>query len=541
MKTLDLQAKAVALQLSQRPLVHPQKPCTAERFYILSFAEAEVMVPSLGECQIFSYAWRMHEAFLSIREQSMICMARSLQEADVVLLPSHATRRPNEWDRRKVAAVACTKSAYLTGLKSLKKHPNLHDKFLLHLKAGSDVWSPEKSPGPGFPFLEFGATWSSTKLAEDVVLPGEPSALASDPKSREAFLEPAASKRYLLSFKGPLRHLPFSLHDDERSVFVNEEDDRNFADPELLWNSAFSLIFESNAAAFSDIVCSGSIPVSITDWSPPFKNMVKFKTYGLRLRRVRNLEELLLYLQDAREDMALVMILRQNAQAFCNRALQSYEVQAAAALRAVMKGDAHRQKMSFRETNLTLLFKFRQTFYHTGELWALSWNGRVSLSKLILESHGTTRAWSVMNLGPFISAFPDTEGVYTVTDTFKILWHDFKPHGGLRSLFRATGQGKLVSSNVTSIALCRGFIFGLGHKGQVLRQKVSEMTTRSRWKMLLSQSPPGLNRLGASEKDVFGASKLRVYRLEWNDKTMVAQWRNSTRSHLPGDVRHILE
>lgn len=102
-----------------------------------------------------------------------------------------------------------------------------------------------------------------------------------------------ANRSILIGFKGDMgthdlrSKIRDKLHDPSRQIFVLSKDDDTFEYWELLSRSIFALVMRGHVAfsyRFSEVVCSGAIPILISDeWVPPFEDLVSFDQYGVRV------------------------------------------------------------------------------------------------------------------------------------------------------------------------------------------------------------------------------------------------------------------
>jgi len=101
------------------------------------------------------------------------------------------------------------------------------------------------------------------------------------------------NRSILIGFKGDMgthklrRKNRDELHNPSRLVFVLSKDDDTFEYWELLSRSVFALVIRGHVAfsyRFSEVVCSGAIPILISDeWVPPFEDLLSFERYGVRV------------------------------------------------------------------------------------------------------------------------------------------------------------------------------------------------------------------------------------------------------------------
>merc|ERR1719389_1347958 len=87
-------------------------------------------------------------------------------------------------------------------------------------------------------------------------------------------------------FRASLRQL---LHNGHDCVLAKTSESWDYDD--LLHSSKFLLILRGDVEfsyRFNEVVCSGGIPVLVTDsWVPPFNELVPFESYGVLCKEDR--------------------------------------------------------------------------------------------------------------------------------------------------------------------------------------------------------------------------------------------------------------
>ncbi|CAE7257846.1 rib-1 [Symbiodinium necroappetens] len=529
LKTFELQAAAVAKQLSRRPSKAPSSPsCASGRqalaFYVLSFAETERLAPELEFCQVYGYAARLHRAFGAIRGISRTCMVRQLDEAAVVLVPGFSTRRQHEWLETRFQE-DCSEAVVLHAYRKLRSQEDLRGKLLVLLDAG-DFSIPEDQD---MAWLRIGPSRSSFRLQRDLAIPSEPTLLASRPESLRSFLEPVDMKRYFLSFKGRLREvgLPETVGYRGKHVVVVDEADARYDLQYLLLHSAFSLL--ADVSAFNDVVCSGSIPVMMVhDWVTPFEGFTNFETYGLRLRSGLALPDLIDKLEAEVADHAKMYVLRENARTLCNRALQSYEVQASAILEAFANPT---RAIEPRQDAI------QQTLHCKDRIMLLSNNMLYRASET--RSHSLTRNWYMVSPGPYIWLTAYRDVVFAVYSDYMV----YRFPTALRKVWRhskwknpAWKWELAADGSVTAIAISDGIMYGVGLDDNMYYQALDSMTPQSHWALVGLSKPMPFQGLASLQGTIYGAHGNQIYALNLTGR----HWDLSARQYLPGDFRHLL-
>jgi len=144
---------------------------------------------------------------------------------------------------------------------------------------------------------------------------------------------PSSSKTersVLLAFKGDLgthslrREAQRALHNPDQVILILDKHDTTFEYWELLSKTVFAPVIRGHVSfsyRFSEVVCSGAIPVLLADdWVPPFEDILPFKEYGVRVReaQVNELVEIL-----SQFDAASRIKLSRRAVSFCQEYLIS--------------------------------------------------------------------------------------------------------------------------------------------------------------------------------------------------------------------------
>jgi hypothetical protein len=144
---------------------------------------------------------------------------------------------------------------------------------------------------------------------------------------------PSSSKTersVLLAFKGDLgthslrREAQRALHNPDQGILILDKHDTTFEYWELLSKTVFAPVIRGHVSfsyRFSEVVCSGAIPVLLADdWVPPFEDILPFKEYGVRVReaQVNELVEIL-----SQFDAASRIKLSRRAVSFCQEYLIS--------------------------------------------------------------------------------------------------------------------------------------------------------------------------------------------------------------------------
>ena len=295
----------------------------------------------------------------------------------------------------------------------------------------------------------------------------------------------------------------------------------------LLLHSAFSLL--ADVSAFNDVVCSGSIPVMMVhDWVSPFEGFTNFETYGLRLRSGLALPDLIDKLEAEVADHAKMYVLRENARALCNRALQSYEVQASAILEAFANPT---RAIEPRQDAI------QQTLHCKDRIMLLSNNMLYRASET--RSHSLTRNWYMVSPGPYIWLTAYRDVVFAVYSDYMV----YRFPTALRKVWRhskwknpAWKWELAADGSVTAIAISDGIMYGVGLDDNMYYQALDSMTPQSHWALVGLRKPMPLQGLASLQGTIYGAHGNRIYALNLTGR----HWDLSARQYLPGDFRHLL-
>eukprot|EP00747_Dinoflagellata_sp_TGD_P222364 gnl/TRDRNA2_/TRDRNA2_94068_c0_seq1.p1 gnl/TRDRNA2_/TRDRNA2_94068_c0~~gnl/TRDRNA2_/TRDRNA2_94068_c0_seq1.p1 ORF type:complete len:397 (+),score=4.72 gnl/TRDRNA2_/TRDRNA2_94068_c0_seq1:95-1285(+) len=281
-----------------------------KNFYPLSFKEVEDLVPRYKRCMITTHATIMQEAFENTK-----CKVTNLTDADVVSLPPYMM---NECNFPEYGAGLCMGG-------NIKRAGDRCRNILQELTAlfekGRSLWNKRvvvvDDTGPGifgipcvvaglnvsnscfetydlhestyrskrFIFAKMASDYRYYKPGIDIALP--PPALP--PAQWEPSTIPLESRPYLATFMGrfsrhPIRKHVADLFHNGKDVLI-EDTINNALYKERIHGSVFGLILRGDTRwthRFNDVVCSGAIPVLVTDiMVPPFNEIMPFQDYGV--------------------------------------------------------------------------------------------------------------------------------------------------------------------------------------------------------------------------------------------------------------------
>jgi len=152
----------------------------------------------------------------------------------------------------------------------------------------------------------------------------------------KAYDEPVAHKMFFLSFKGnlenaPVRQVVTKLYNNDRDQVIHPSWDPSYDFDYLLQHSRFNLILRGDVEfsyRFNEAVCSGGVPVLVTDhWIPPFNELFPFESYGVFVHEkdVGSLLSILKALPDQEVENR-----RSKARIYCQNTFQTTEASVAA-------------------------------------------------------------------------------------------------------------------------------------------------------------------------------------------------------------------
>ena len=134
------------------------------------------------------------------------------------------------------------------------------------------------------------------------------------------------NRSIFIGFKGSLdthrlrKKLREALHDVAVGVYILGSNDDSLEYWQLLSTSKFALVLRGHVSfsyRFSAVVCSGAVPVLISDdWVVPFSEVFPFEHYGIRTLEVNALQMVSVLKAISEEKIAQ---LSHNAQRFCHQ------------------------------------------------------------------------------------------------------------------------------------------------------------------------------------------------------------------------------
>eukprot|EP00929_Paragymnodinium_shiwhaense_P032827 TRINITY_DN18141_c0_g1_i3.p1 TRINITY_DN18141_c0_g1~~TRINITY_DN18141_c0_g1_i3.p1 ORF type:complete len:472 (-),score=57.40 TRINITY_DN18141_c0_g1_i3:485-1900(-) len=293
-------------------------------FYMLSHDEAEDLAPSLQKCIVTTESAAWYKGLVASP-----CSTSDLSAADLVVLPSYLAANCN-WphyrdgqcmlERNHVTRSgkgSDARACYAKSFSTYEKHliPVFPQKRIVIMSHTFDYVLYDASPSnasvyadPSYVWVIVGTDTLHYRKGIDVSMPPLAPITCCDPVAvRRSFEQKLEDKSFFATFLGnfgrsPVRSKLYSLINDNKTIIVGDgrlaigekKANRNFYS--MMYETIFSLVVRGDTIKtfrFSEAVCSGGIPVLITDvWVPPFEQLIPFEEYGI-LHDENDLEGLL--------------------------------------------------------------------------------------------------------------------------------------------------------------------------------------------------------------------------------------------------------
>ncbi|CAE6967878.1 MNN2 [Symbiodinium sp. CCMP2592] len=296
--------------------------------YPMSHSELEDAVPQLKSCVVTTYA----KHFQRVMEQTT-CRAKTLEDADIIWMPAYFGCNCN-WPTYDGGRCESTGNAVRLGKKCVEEvllgvdyilaevwktrsqkqprvvilddngheAPDCCNYFTIPpgLWQGQPCFNTHFLPAEHYARPELlwafrGATWPLYRKGIDIALPSPPHDTASWPPASS----PLKSRKYFATFKGKLlmhpirvythRHFHNKTYEGKKVVIAERMTDEFVKGyGEVLHETVFSLLLRGDTHSthrWNDVVCSGSVPVLVTDYMiPPYNELVPFESYGVFVR-----------------------------------------------------------------------------------------------------------------------------------------------------------------------------------------------------------------------------------------------------------------
>jgi len=162
-----------------------------------------------------------------------------------------------------------------------------------------------------------------------------------------AYDEPLLQKKFFLSFKGnlensPVRQAVLRNFNNNKDQVIHHSWDPSYDFDYLLHTSRFNLILRGDVEfsyRFNEAVCSGGVPVLVTDhWIPPFNELFPFESYGVFVHEkdVGSLLSILKALPDQEVEKR-----RSKARIYCQSSFQTTEASVAALMNHITQSSRY--------------------------------------------------------------------------------------------------------------------------------------------------------------------------------------------------------
>lgn len=325
--------------------VQTQSRCT--RIYPLGFDELEEAFPQLRECIVTTHAMIVQNEL-----EKSTCLARTASEADVISMPPYLLTNCNwpnysggncEADGNSVRLGEfrrkfCTHEVLAVAKQVLLEEGRGKQMLLVDDAGGApDIRTPTGKfacckyfntsqrewkgqpclhtyhfPGheyvrPEFIWAKRASQWTYYRRGIDIALPPPSYESAQWPPAKG----PLKHRQLFAMFKGTfgMHNIRFYAHElfhgktyEGKKVVIAERNSDFFQNDykEMLHNTIFALLLRGDTRdthRFNDVVCSGAVPVLVTDTMvPPFDEITQFESYGVVVWE-RQLEEMMDILQ----------------------------------------------------------------------------------------------------------------------------------------------------------------------------------------------------------------------------------------------------
>jgi len=319
------------------------------RFYLPAFGQFEQHFPGLALCHITTYA-----AIVQAAAMKSPCRAATPAEADIYMLPPYsalecnwpgygAGRCDSQANTYRAGDLRCEAEIVNVAIRLQKQYVG---KRMLIISQNPE-WVPYNLDKASYSIE--GHIWAKVNSLSGIYRPHVDFSMAPAAVDRcsktpaKAYDEPVTHKKYFMSFLGAMQNsyevppnqhfirqvLARQFNNGKDQVIVSSGQGYDF--DELLQTSRFNLILRGDVEfsyRFNEAVCSGGVPVLVTDkWIPPFNEFLPFESYGVLVNE-NDLDGLVIILKALSD--AEVEMRRKNARIFCQRAFQTTEASVSA-------------------------------------------------------------------------------------------------------------------------------------------------------------------------------------------------------------------
>lgn len=304
--------------------------------YTWSFEEFEKLYPELRHCYIGTYAMLVEAEALRFP-----CRSPYPGSADILMVPPYLGLDCN-WPAYGGGNCFQPANQYRHGTKCTtevisvvaKLQASIPGKPVLLVEV-SPYWEPYFLPAhdyavPGRIFAKSNTLTNFYRPNTDISFPPPPFPRCRDTPP-QAYDEPLSAKQWFVSFKGnfgthKIRPRVAQLFHNGIDQIIVPSTNVMYDFDALLHKSRFNLILRGDVQfsyRFNEAVCSGGVPVLVTDsWVPPFNEIIPFQSYGVLVHEkdLLSLMEILRGIPDAR-----VEAMRKVARVSCQNAFKSLE------------------------------------------------------------------------------------------------------------------------------------------------------------------------------------------------------------------------
>lgn len=321
----------------------PGKKSQCQRlFYLSSFTDFEAHFTEFTQCHITTYA-----GIVQATAMKSPCRAATPDEAEVLMMPPYSAIECN-WPAYGGGQCDVSANTYRYGPNKCQQEVVDVAKKLQAQYAGKRIlmidqnpwWEPYNLPASSYAIE--GHIWAKVNSLSnfyrqhvDISMP--PAAVDRCRHTpAKAYDEPVAQKKFFISFKGnldnsPVRQSILRLYNNNNDQVIHHSWDSSYDFDHLLQASRFNLILRGDVEfsyRFNEAVCSGGVPVLVTDhWIPPFNELFPFESYGVFVleKDIGSMLTTLKALSDQEVEKR-----RSKARTYCQSAFQTTEASVAA-------------------------------------------------------------------------------------------------------------------------------------------------------------------------------------------------------------------
>lgn len=313
---------------------------------VFTLREIEELFPSLRGCHLTKYA-----GYLQAAIQREPCQVAKISQADVIFIPPYLGQECN-WP--SYGRGDCYSEANMFRPGEICRQAPLKAVAKLREDHGKPVAVIDMKPeSKGIDGHEEKNVWVKLNLKKSRHRAGHTISQAPPPflprcqlcsrSPERCYLGDLAGKKFVLSFKGKLK--AYKIRARVRDLFHSPSEKRIIADKndtrwdydDLLHESKFVLILRGDqefSYRFTEAVCSGGVPVLVTDsWVPPFSEVKPFTSYGIQMLESQIDKLLEVLSQYSAEDLEK---LRKEARLACETMFMSVSLQAKTMVKNVL-------------------------------------------------------------------------------------------------------------------------------------------------------------------------------------------------------------